>query len=328
MSQTLPVLSIVGTTAVGKTDFALLLAERLLEIGVAGVDIISADSRQIYQGLEILSGADIPEGFEKQKDLEVSAFSFFQKGSIKLFGVSCIKPDVEWSVAQFQIFAQQLITFAQEKKHAVLMVGGTGMYHDHVFNTDKTLHIPPNLELRELTKTLTVAELQELLEKSNPSKLQTMNNSDKNNPRRLVRAIEIANYPQAVNTSSTQQNFNHYTVQLSASLEYIVPKIKDRIEHRLEHSVLEEVSELKQYGERLTEQVSTTLGFDEVEKLLEKKYSETEAKEKWLLAEKQYAQRQLTWWKSKTNIKSFTVDSNSDWKSQALDYCLDLFRVS
>ena len=99
-------ISIYGPTAVGKTNFALKLAyqvlgqknERLGGINFKGVDIISADSRQIYRGLEVLTGADIPEGFEQKNQ-------YFEKDKVRIHGVSIIELHEEWSVAHFKNFA-------------------------------------------------------------------------------------------------------------------------------------------------------------------------------------------------------------------------------
>ena len=145
MMTTKILISILGTTAVGKTSFALKLAEQTLSLPgsengkekfagfqndknlgkkrFAGVDLISADSRQVYKGLEILSGADVPEGFKRGVDAvfpgknnavfsrEVGVvssrendivFPFFKKGAINLHGVSNLELTDEWSVAHFK----------------------------------------------------------------------------------------------------------------------------------------------------------------------------------------------------------------------------------
>lgn len=322
MSEKYPIFSIVGTTAVGKTEFAFKAAEALLATKkYTGVDIISADSRQIYQGLEILSGADIPNRFEKQKDLSISAFNFFEKGDIRLFGISCVKPDENWSVAQFQSYAKPLVDQAFEQHRATIIVGGTGLYHEHIFNTDPTLQIPPNEELRAMAQTLSVEELQQLLEKLDSSRLSQMNNSDRNNPRRLVRALEIAGAGQQSTTHLVDSPYRQIYICLTASLDFIIPKITQRVEKRLTEGVVEEVKVLREkYGERLCEHVITTLGFEHIEQLISGAISPEQAVHDWSLAEKQYAQRQLTWWKAKDLDFTLQIDQNPEWLPQALTY--------
>lgn len=326
MTQAFPVLSVIGTTAVGKTNFAFLLADQLeASKKYTGVDIISADSRQIYQGLEILSGADIPEAFEQKKNLSVSAFRFFQKNSIRLFGISCLLPDQEWSVSQFQVYARALIEAAQRECRAVLVVGGTGLYHEHLFSTDNALHVPPNPKLRQLLQTASVHELQTLLEKNDRIRFLRMNNSDRNNPRRLVRALEIASTGLIVSEQEEQNHdlsdYNHHLLGLRASLDFIIPKIKNRVIQRLNSSVLEEVSTLQEkYGERLAVQVKKTLGFEQIIEILEQRLTVAEAVTRWSAAEKQYAQRQITWWKAHEDVKWFDVDQATEWQKQALEF--------
>src|SRR5690554_4802076 len=124
------ILSIVGPTATGKTDFALKAAKKTLQLGkVSSVDIISADSRQVYQGLEIMSGADIPEGFQRKVLSEWSELNtYFEKGSIRLFGISLLQPDTDWSVGQFQEYVQRVLSLDENQPRLVILVGGTGLY--------------------------------------------------------------------------------------------------------------------------------------------------------------------------------------------------------
>jgi tRNA dimethylallyltransferase len=111
---------------------------------------------------------------------------------------------------------------------------------------------------------------------------------------------------------------------LTASLGFIIPRINARIQQRLQAGVMNEVTELQQrYGERLCEQVKTTLGFNQIMNLIEGKISDEQAILEWQTAEKQYAQRQLTWWKSKPFVRFFAVDEQADWQQQAIFYVSD-----
>lgn len=325
MSELYPVFSVVGTTAVGKTSFAFQLAEALLaNKKYSGVDIISADSRQIYKGLEILSGADIPEGFEREKDLSVSAFGFFQKGNVRLFGISIVQPDEDWSVAQFQVYARSIIDQSRMARRAIIIVGGTGLYHEQLFNLDATLQIPPNEEFRALAQDMTVLELQHLLQQLSPEKLEMMNNSDRNNSRRLVRAIEVAQSSEETPFVTAASEYEQKYIGLTASLDFIIKKINVRITKRMQGGVLVEVQQLQDtYGDRLCQHVQTTLGFEELSQLLSGTISKEEALQQWQIGEKQYAQRQLTWWKTKAFVQFFAIDERTDWWKLALKFASD-----
>ncbi len=231
-----PVIAVVGPTATGKTNRALQIAQEKNASGeVTGVDLISVDSRQVYQGLEILTGADLPEGFEKRQmsvnlwakndsltavrtrssttrsNMRSSFERFFAKygdyfanhdDSMRLFGVSIIQPGDEWSVAHFQQYARAIMIESWSRKRLPILVGGTGLYHQQLFKQDDRLHAPPNNEVRKKAEQMAVGDLQKWLDEVNPERLAMMNESDRSNNRRLVRAIEISLVENAMSKES------------------------------------------------------------------------------------------------------------------------------
>lgn len=185
------VISVVGPTASGKTNFALRLAKQLLsEEKSSGVDLISADSKQIYQGISILTGADIPSGFEARADRQFE-WSYFSKNKINLHGIAIIPPLAAWSVAHFRNFGKKIITAAVKHNRKVIIVGGTGLYHRWLFADDSQLSVPPNAAWRQTAKKMDLYELQNKLQQLDSAHFQAMNRSDQQNPRRLIRAVEI-----------------------------------------------------------------------------------------------------------------------------------------
>ncbi len=102
---------IVGPTSTGKTDLAISLIPYLLTLpGVKGVDLLSADSKQVYIGQDIVTGKDK----DKLKDFNV-------------YGLDLVEPDEEWSVAHFLRYAYEIFQKAHELSHVVIVVGGTGL---------------------------------------------------------------------------------------------------------------------------------------------------------------------------------------------------------
>lgn len=292
-------LSIIGTTSTGKSDFALELAETLITTKkTKGVILLSADSRQVYQGLEILSGADIPVTFINESSSE-HPFPYYQHPTLPLqiHGQSIIKPNEQWSVAQFKTLATQLWQWCIKTDWLLIVVGGTGLYHAQLDGETSSLFIPPQQDIRETAEQMSVSELQSWLTQKNAVLLESMNNSDKHNPRRLVRAIEKATVELAtLEKNNTAIEGKHLTIGLKKDLEKIEEAILKRISKRLQLGVTMEVATcLSTYGEK--NQASSMLGFAQLSQYIQEKTDQDQAIELWHRKEVQYAKRQLTWWK-------------------------------
>ncbi len=301
--------AVVGPTAVGKSDFALELAEGMLADGKAGVDIISVDSKQVYRGLEILSGADIPRGWQRREPTLVpvsarNAVFANPAQTIYLHGVSILTPDQEWSVAHFQQFAREIIDSATKSGRAVLFVGGTGLYYSHLFSADPLLHVGPDLDLRRRAEQLGLADLQAEVQQTAPKRWQEMNHSDQQNPRRLIRVLEkelakVGSNGPAIDdqTIGEQQNQQLMYLGLTADLAVLEARITARVHKRFEGGAVEEVERLLRLSPPATDQAKATLGVADIQKFLAGESSAVDCQKNWALHEFQYAKRQLTWWK-------------------------------
>lgn len=313
-------MSIVGPTAVGKTSFALevahvLLAEQIFE----HIRLVSADSRQVYRGLEITSGADVPETFFQVSD-EIEGTHFENKqGTLSLWGISMIEPSADWSVAHFQRFVSRLMA-ADSPKVATIIVGGTGLYHSQLIQTDPVLHIPPNDQVREQAEQSTLSELQEWLARINQDKWLELNNSDRHNPRRLVRAIEIA---LAQTADSHQTEPVHalpsplVTIGLDDAFTHIEARIKQRVVERFAAGAAAEVEKLQDQALPSTAPIFSATG---VKVLLGFNRGEVDMNtviDTWARQERQYAKRQLTWYQKQATITWFSLEQ-PDWKTAAI----------
>ena len=302
-------ISIVGPTACGKTERAFEAAHQLLkEKKVGGVDILSADSRQVYKGLEILTGADVPEGFAvmaTQADLPY--FSNIDH-SIQIFGISMIEPTDEWSLAHFVTFARRILQESWANDRQAILVGGTGLYYRHLFSDDSTPQIPQDEDFRIEAQKMSVEELQQKLKGIDANRFKQMNESDSENPRRLIRAIEVAIWQQKHRGSSLLQfgstespivwsQVNNQMEFVSAPLETIKERIAERVHKRFASGAVEEVKNILTLNLPNTSQVLTTLGVPEIMQYLEGTLSAEECQQLWALHEFQYAKRQVTWWK-------------------------------
>lgn len=315
------IISIVGATATGKTAAALALAEKLLTLKlVKAVHLLSADSRQVYQGLENLTGADLPTDFSTSKSSRFS-YPYFTNSTENIFlhGVSIIAPNEEWSVAHFQkLFTE--IKSKLDDKEILIVVGGTGFYQQQIANSAESITVPQNLSLREKLAKLSAAELQNQLKNLDKEKLEKMNNSDLNNPRRLVRAIEIALYktkqPVAAKQASTQTSRIFY-LELPKTVRET--KIKQRVIDRftLAKAEVEQQSQNKEISALAT----TCTGFMELEQFIRGEIDQPTCVTKWQLAEIQYAKRQDTWWKKRSGLIKIDAEKTKKIADKIIDTC-------
>lgn len=310
-------ISIVGPTATGKTNLALTVAEKIGLSNFTGVDIISADSRQVYKGLEIISGADIPEGFE----LDATG-SFFEKDKVCLFGLSMLDPDKEWSVGQFQEWAQKIIEESWQNSRLPIVVGGTGLYHKQLWQEDQRLQVPPNVEVRERAENLSLEELQNWLKELDEQTFELMNHSDQLNPRRLVRKIEllIAEENEEVSVASKDQlDFHHIVVGLTDELETLEHKIGLRVEERFKAGAIQELEKIVVSFPDQKLPIFSSTGVKPLLGYMSEQIDKETCLEMWWRQERQYAKRQLTWWKKQEGVKWFAV-SSSHTEEEVLHY--------
>lgn len=296
------IISIVGATATGKTATALSLAKKLLTLKlVKAVHLLSADSRQVYRGLENLTGADLPTGFVTTKDGRFKyPYLTNPNKNIFLHGVAVIKPSEDWSVAHFQkLFAE--IRSKLKNEEVLIAVGGTGFYQQQIHRVADTIGVPQNLSLRAKLGKFSVKELQNQLTSLDKEKWKSMNHSDLNNSRRLVRAIEVALYKtkQPVATKqTTPQTSKIFYLELPKAVRE--EKIRHRVVRRFNLAKKEVAEQLE--NKEISTLATTCTGFIELEQFIRGKISQSICLEKWQLAEVQYAKRQDTWWKKRSSL--------------------------
>jgi len=316
------IISIVGATATGKTAAALELAEKLIaEKKAQKVFLLSADSRQVYQSLENLTGADLPTDFvaTTKNDFSYPYFENLQK-NISLHGSSIIGTNEEWSVAHFKkLFTE--IKKALSEEDVLVVVGGTGFYQEQILQTAEDIFIPQNENLRKSLEKLSVEELQEKLESIAAKKLSIMNNSDINNPRRLIRAIEVATFKKSNSQKeSVAEKKSLPTFYLEMSKDLREEKIKKRVVERFQ-TAKEEVKQQLLKNEAKNSLAFSSTGFRELEKLLKKQIEEKECLELWQLAEIQYAKRQDTWWKKRSGLIKIDIEKTKTIADKILNTC-------
>lgn len=324
-------ISIVGPTATGKTKRALQLADSISTHQQPqaprwqGCDLISADSRQVYAGLETVTGADIPDGFCAR---ESSSFHspFFERNATRIHGISILSPDEDWSLAHFQSFVWQIIKQSWQDGSLPILVGGTGLYHHHLTNTDLRHNVGPDFELRSELETLTFDELTKRAQQSDEDAFNRMNHSDRNNPRRLMRLVErVENTQQSLHEVLAAEipeanSYTHCEFGLLDSIENIEQAIAQRVTQRLRAGAVYEVAALlEDFSHRKKtprthqkkQSILTATGVQEIISFLDGDIHQAELEEKWVQKERQYAKRQLTWWKKRDGITWFAADAEN-----------------
>ncbi len=273
-------LVVTGPTATGKTNFALEIAREFQG------EVISADSRQVYRGMDIGTGKD-------------------GKGSVHLYDV--VNPDEEFSVAHFLRLAVSLIYEIQRKNSLPIVVGGTGLYIKALVEGIDTVNIPRNESLRSRLANLSVQELQQMVPKS---VLEMMNNSDRNNPRRLIRKIEIMQENQNRHIKYHRRSFDTLQIGLTADGEYLLERIIQRVMDRVHKGIIEEIQQLLAMGYTWDLPAMNTIGYKEWKCYMESPSDEhkNEAIALWIRHEIQYAKRQLVWFKKQQNIRWFCIN--------------------
>jgi tRNA dimethylallyltransferase len=281
--------------------------------------------------MEIGTGADVPRQFTRTLPTNANQFTypFFEGKNIRLHGIGIIQPEDEWSLAHFCQFARNIFEQSEADKTLSVVVGGTGLYQQKLFSGTQEVYVQPDPSVRQKSQDLSLEELQTWLQRVNPKKYQLMNDSDRNNPRRLVRSIELSQqgiknvHAQAepadiAGVKTMQIEYDHFTIGFIDSLPNITDKISQRIEERLKNGMIEEVTTLLSHytQEQWKLPAFSATGYKEVSSYIQEKISYDEMKELWLRREVQYAKRQLTWWKKYGQVEWIDI-SEPDWKERA-----------
>lgn len=282
---------ICGPTASGKTGIALQLAKELKK-----ANILSVDSRQLYKGLDIVTGKDTPEKLPK---------------GIAIFGHNIFEPDKRSNVGEFVRYSHKVIKDSLLSKTPLIIVGGTGLYLKAITQNLSNVGIPPNNKLRKTLEKYNLNQLQELLKKENFSKYQELNRSDLMNPRRLIRYIEISKSKiKSPKPEDTKDYPTYHWIGILPDKETLKANIKNRVINRLKAGAIDEVAKLQENYPNRSLPIYSSLGVSQLIDFKENKLTQEELIEVWSNAEIDYSKRQIVWFKKQPGI--FWYDKSTD----------------
>jgi len=284
-------LVILGPTATGKSKLAIELAKEIND------EIISADSMQVYRGMDI--GTAKPTNEERQ--------------DIPHHLIDIRNPDEEWTVADFVDETNRLIKEIEKRKKVPLLVGGTGLYLWSLLEGYSFPLAPANKEIRERLEKQPLSALYSQLSKTDPEAAKKIHPNDK---KRIVRALEV--YELTGKPISKLQNRNGTANSFAGSIskligltlprEQLYKRIEQRVDHMIEKGLVEEVKGLLAKGFSKDLPSFQALGYKEVVKYLDGKWSKEEMIGELKKRTRHFARRQMTWFKRFKNVKWFSPE--------------------
>jgi tRNA dimethylallyltransferase len=274
------VLIIVGPTASGKSDLAVKLAKSL------NGEVISADSRQVYKGLNIGTGKITKE----------------EMRGVPHYLLDVADPKKRFTVSEYNKLARQKIEEIISRGKLPIVVGGTGFYIDALVGKASLPEVPPNFQLRKKLEKKTVEELFTMLKKKDPTRAETI---DRLNKVRLIRALEIASalgkVPPLREVSAEQAQYDFIWIGIRPEKGMLEEKILKRLGARMP-GMIKEAKNLR--ANKLSYKRMEELGLEYryLARLLQDKMDRKKFVDELYKEIKHYAKRQNTWFKRNKDI--------------------------
>jgi len=300
-------LIICGSTATGKTRLALYLAK------VFSGELVSADSKQVYRGMNIGTGKELPPG-SKYITGKGELPGYYLVNGVKIWGYDLVGPKEGFSVGEYLRITGKIMADIYKRKLLPILVGGTGLYIKAQVDGFETTGVPKNDVLRKTIEGRSVDDLYNHLGQLDSVKAASLNISDRKNPRRLIRAIEVAQWKIKHNSKKvTYDEFhdrvNPLFVGLKATNIIIDDIIEARVYKRIDQGFEKEVRNLINKGLSWNSQAMDSLGYKQWQPYFLGEETKKTSIDAWIRAEKAYAKRQMTWFKKDKRINWFDITS-------------------
>ena len=285
---------VTGQTATGKTKHALKLAKEY------NGELISCDSRQIYDKLDIVTGKD---------------FELLQSSGVKIWLYDIVSPKKTFSAHDYREAAQKTITNILSRGKTPIIVGGTYFYLQELLYERSKERVEADWSLRKKLENASILELQQKLQKLSPEFFNSLNQSERNNPHRLIRKIEILSVNPSYKETGAEYEFSPFFSKIKIDITGIKftkqidlqTAIKKRAEERLKNGAVDEVQQLIKLGFKESDPGLQTIGYKQIFQYLSGTISEKSMSDEWVSKEVQYAKRQHTFMKFDPNIHWITL---------------------
>ena len=275
------VIAIVGPTASGKTSMSIKLAKKI------NGEIVSADSRLVYKGFDIASAKPTIE----------------ERENIPHYMIDIVEPEFDYSAGNYHDDARKAIYEILSKGKTPIIVGGTGLYFRILLENYNLPRVEANYELRaELDK----KEKEDLLEELKKLDFKTYERIYDSNKRRIVRALEVIktlNKPISKMNIEKEPEFDvEWKIPQMESREWLYDRINKRVDIMVEQGLIDETKYLLKKHGRIKNFVCT-IGYQEILTYLDGKATLEEALDKLKQHSRNYAKRQLTWFRKNPELE-------------------------
>jgi tRNA dimethylallyltransferase len=275
---------IVGPTGIGKSQLAFQLALEL------GGEIVVADSKQVYEKLDIATNKPSPEARER----------------VRYHMVDFVDPASSFNAADYVQGANGAIADIAARGRVPIVEGGTMLYVDALCDGFSLTGVPPNPELRAELETLDSAALRELL-----LSIDADPGVDIHNPVRVIRAIEIlqvAGPPLRRLRTRTPPSWEAVRIGLTAPLEVIDRRLEERSSRQVERGLVAETQAALEAGVPEGAQVLTGIGYAEALAFIRGELTIDELPPAMARNNRRYARRQLRWWRRDPRVTWFEIE--------------------
>lgn len=274
------VIAIVGATASGKSAYAIELATQI------DGEIVSADSRLVYKGMNI--GTAKPTIKEMQ--------------GIPHYMIDIVEPEFNYSAGLYAKEAKECINDILKRNKTPIVVGGTGLYYRVLLENYDLPDVKPDYELRNELSKYSYDYLLDMLNNLDETAAKSLERNDKKKLIRYIEIIKLTGKPLQLARGIKEKEYQVEWIGLNYPREELYDRINRRVDIMVEQGLIDETQKLIEKHGRIPN-ITDTIGYREILSYLDGELTLEEAKDKLKQNTRNYAKRQLTWFRKNEQIK-------------------------